>query len=874
MHLPLQSIAYVNSLTHEGKVVVFATTESTGSDAETFGKVYYTVRQDGFEDNVDRTAMVGWKYWTLLPFIDEGEDLSVRELERKDNDLIRSHYRAAGSLGAVAQVQVVSHREAIYVFRIHRKSNRVLVDRFILNGLTNELMPKLEVRYKRSRQKHKANAKMKIVNGRLEGLDSLDFRDANDLPFSEPTKEFHFMEITDHSQFAVCVVPTTDKDVDRWHFFLPSAKDGVGIVRAVSVRSNRHGEFLLDDQLVIDPAEDENAETVVRSIPSVVEQQFKLTERLGRGIAATNFHIQTEQATKGGPQLIKGAARLLLAFNTSQGRLGTLSFGLSTDGLLSYINPHADEQIELRPSKRRSVFLPVRHMEEVVALGRAEPLPNGKVSAVSRGEHDKTVVHTKEVHGLEAEDQVELNGQQNFNGKYVVRKLSDNKFSLEQNWENTELGDWQLLPKDPEKGLAFEGLITHIEQVGEEIHFSTALDHGLEDELDVLIKHHQALAGQFEVSPIDEHSFAIATDWPPVQVINLFAEAAKRKGLVFDGVQDAVMVEDVLLDLPREDKDFGHTFSCWVKPNGNTINEEQLLLTEGSGTVRISLRAGHIQAVVRLPSGIYSIKDPSRLPADSWSNIALVVERKAAYEPLELRLYRNADLIPAETKRVENPIMAFPNFTDKGLHFGGNSFAQFVYTRNYPPPGRDFTFECWIKPDTVSGHQPLWHTIMPIRTGNFGNIEIETFHAISLLHGGRLRAQLTLMDQDGRPTLTQAESEADLGRDQWAHVAVVGKFTPQGNTVQFIINGKAELPNSIDDGLPLWQQSLQILGRSTPQSGPFADRIRNFKGAIGQLRIWSSALEVNRIIRLASVPVTEGNPSPGGNFIPLKDRMP
>ncbi|MEL6668894.1 MAG: hypothetical protein AAFP08_07980, partial [Bacteroidota bacterium] len=100
---------------------------------------------------------------------------------------------------------------------------------------------------------------------------SLDFRDANDIPFSEPTKEFHFMEITDHSQFAVCVVPTTDKDVDRWHFFLPGAKDGVGIVRAVSVRSNRHGEFLLDDQLVIDPAEDENAETVVRSIPSVVE---------------------------------------------------------------------------------------------------------------------------------------------------------------------------------------------------------------------------------------------------------------------------------------------------------------------------------------------------------------------------------------------------------------------------------------------------------------------------------------------------------------------------------------------------------------------------------------------------------------------------
>lgn len=58
MLLPIKQIRYVNSVTHEGKVIVFATVESTTKDPKpgqefTFGKIYYTVRQDGFEDKTD-----------------------------------------------------------------------------------------------------------------------------------------------------------------------------------------------------------------------------------------------------------------------------------------------------------------------------------------------------------------------------------------------------------------------------------------------------------------------------------------------------------------------------------------------------------------------------------------------------------------------------------------------------------------------------------------------------------------------------------------------------------------------------------------------------------------------------------------------------
>ena len=43
MFIAKDKIQHLNSITHEGKVVVFAT------DAD--GKIFYTVKQDGFEDS-------------------------------------------------------------------------------------------------------------------------------------------------------------------------------------------------------------------------------------------------------------------------------------------------------------------------------------------------------------------------------------------------------------------------------------------------------------------------------------------------------------------------------------------------------------------------------------------------------------------------------------------------------------------------------------------------------------------------------------------------------------------------------------------------------------------------------------------------------
>ena len=72
-------LLHFNSITHEGKVVVVA----TDSD----GNIWYTVKQDGFEDSYlkkeakDRT---GWEDWKELEFPNEDEDKSVRKKEEAE----------------------------------------------------------------------------------------------------------------------------------------------------------------------------------------------------------------------------------------------------------------------------------------------------------------------------------------------------------------------------------------------------------------------------------------------------------------------------------------------------------------------------------------------------------------------------------------------------------------------------------------------------------------------------------------------------------------------------------------------------------------------------------------------------------------------
>lgn len=183
--LKQEQIQYINSITHAGKVVLF------GTDSQ--GKVWYTIKQDGFEDsylNTPADQRTGWENWQKLDFPNEAkDDASVVEQKTKELSyqedisqfILHSRYRTQYET-AVAPVQLVSGLEHLYVFR-QSQQNTLLCDRYVWDGIANKLVRKLQVRFKRSGQRFKASEKMQQGIGGLKNIDSPDYRDANGNPF-------------------------------------------------------------------------------------------------------------------------------------------------------------------------------------------------------------------------------------------------------------------------------------------------------------------------------------------------------------------------------------------------------------------------------------------------------------------------------------------------------------------------------------------------------------------------------------------------------------------------------------------------------------------------------------------------------------------
>ncbi|MGD1701697.1 LamG-like jellyroll fold domain-containing protein [Dapis sp. BLCC M229] len=112
-------------------------------------------------------------------------------------------------------------------------NNTLLLDRFILLGA--QLQPKMEVRYKRSRNKTQpANSK-----------DSLGAKDMEGKAFSEPTQELDFVRQLEGGRFQVLLLPTQIANINRWQVFAynsaTSKIDSFNIERATDGLFNTKG---------------------------------------------------------------------------------------------------------------------------------------------------------------------------------------------------------------------------------------------------------------------------------------------------------------------------------------------------------------------------------------------------------------------------------------------------------------------------------------------------------------------------------------------------------------------------------------------------------------------------------------------------------
>lgn len=108
-------------------------------------------------------------------------------------------------------------------------NDTLLVDRFVLAG--THLSPKREVRFKRSRNKHRPQGH----------TDSLGAKDMNDQPFIEPTKELDFVSNLHHGRFTVLLLPTQIAEIQRWQIF--THNDDIQRVDSFNIERSDNGLF-------------------------------------------------------------------------------------------------------------------------------------------------------------------------------------------------------------------------------------------------------------------------------------------------------------------------------------------------------------------------------------------------------------------------------------------------------------------------------------------------------------------------------------------------------------------------------------------------------------------------------------------------------
>jgi hypothetical protein len=631
MYLTQQNLQHINSITHEGKVLVFAT--------DATGKISYTVKQDGFEDsylNTPADQRTGWESWKTLEFADEADDQSVIEKEKAElthqqnpsQYLLKSLYKTE-NITAVAPVQAISALGHIYVFR-QSKSNTLLVDRFILDGMTNKLNRKLEVRFKRSKQKHTPTKNMQQGSNGLVNVDTLDFRDANGNFFYEPTTELCLVNNLHKGWFSVVLVPTIENDVYRWHIFAYNSQTQK--VELTTIRASEEGLFDVQDYTIFEESKDS---LVPRRIPGVIKRTLDIKDvTVTDGLSATKYDLQQAQQTQSGEeQLLKTATRLMLAIPTDKGA-AAFSFAIAGDGTLGEIDETPDSKI-IR-SRQREVLLPLNTLDEIKAIGDKTPPPQGIISGFSAGTDEEDIEDLVKISTnggaskLANYDLVKISGTSDYQGLYPTIKVDENTFDIDIPLDRG-LGYWEKEEQE-EGGLIFDGMITAYQKTADGKLRVTCANHGLQNGDQVQITGTEDYKDSYPVQKIDDTHFVIERKWAIGEAVNVKLVSQKRRGIVFDGVDDYIDVTAGILP-------DSYTKEAWIKwESGSNIISGNANGSHALWTPNGKLSAGH-------NSKWDYVQDTKTLPENTWIHVAVTYDSSTQ----RMELYKNGQLIATST---------------------------------------------------------------------------------------------------------------------------------------------------------------------------------------------------------------------------------
>lgn len=622
MLLAKDKVQHISTVAHEGKVIVFAVDDS--------GSVAYTVRQDGFEDsylNTPASERTGWEKWQNLEFPNETDDSSVIEREKQEltnqkdpnRYILRSRYKS-NDLTAVAPVQAISALGHVYVFRQSRQST-LLVDRFVLDGMTNKLNRKLEVRFKRSRLRHGSKETNKRGAGGLVAIDTPDFRDADGQFFYEPSTEICVINNLHDGWFSAVLVPTFENDVHRWHIF--AYDSSLKRVIAWTIRASQDGLFEVQDYFV---AEEENGAYAPRRIAGIIRRVLDIPNMtVNNGITATKYDLQQAQITQSGDeQLLKTATRVLLAIPTTEG-IASLSFSMAKDGTLADIS--TTPVTDILRAKQRELLLPLQTLEEIIAIGDRSTNPQGSIQMLAEGNSSEdcesliTIRSDSSTEGLSHGDQVRITGTASYEGLYEANVIDTDRFVITPNEKGVNLGYWEKEDNN-QAGLTFDGMITAYKYSTDGKIEITCPNHGLEPGDSVQIQGLNGCDSCQGVRIIDNERFAIERTWPLGQAINVRLLSQKRRGIIFDGKDDYIELAE---PLPVFASSF--SISVWIKVP--TTSTRAIVLgdycLENGSKIDIEINNGKLRFVYPSKINIIGTRD---LRDNQWHCISIVRDKE------------------------------------------------------------------------------------------------------------------------------------------------------------------------------------------------------------------------------------------------------
>ena len=523
MKLSKENLSQINTIAHEGKVLLFST------DNE--GIIWYTVKQSGFEDTVFNDvpgAAEGFEAWKKLPLGESTYDASTL---KKFNSLLvpifgkdqtdQANSQAVKS--AVAPVQLVSGMGHLHVFR-QSADNKLLVNRFILDGMKNELMPKLEVRFKRSRQKYEISENMQMDkdtegNTALNNVDAPDFKDMDGNPFYEPTWKLDFIENLHQGWFSVVLLPTLESEKFRWNIF---AYDSVAQqVILYTVRASHSGIVDLKDYPFMQPDPKNNQKKILHTVPGILKRTLAITTGdnhvliPSNGLAATVYNLQKERVGDDGEmQLLKEATRVMLAIPVKQenatsdkSHAAVLSFAVASNGTLSEIDKTAETQ--QLSAKTNELILPLNTLDEIKAYSDTTPPPSGVMTGVKKSSTGTVTVLSQHVlTTLKRGETVKISGTKNYNGLHKVVSVIEESdgtksFEIATTFNNSEAGFWEMIPKK-ETGLTFDNMVVGYQKAGDNRLKVTCSNHTLNIGDEVQVTGTRQYDGLYPVKSLDE----------------------------------------------------------------------------------------------------------------------------------------------------------------------------------------------------------------------------------------------------------------------------------------------------------------------------------------------------------------------------------